>query len=91
MKTTFVISEKEEELIAKWQTEHNAGNECIYERMCCYFEAHGKNEPHTTDSRYTGVIGGQFGYKFIPTGVGTIVKTYCGCGKEKDCTDYSDW
>ena len=38
-----------------------------------------------------GAIGGELGYKFIPTGLGVITVAYCICGKEINLTDFSDW
>ena len=45
-----------------------------------------KEDPH-----YVGAIGGRFGYRFIPTSLGTIVKVQCACGEERDVTDYDEW
>lgn len=30
-------------------------------------------------------------YRFTPTGIGTIIKVKCSCGKEIDLTDTSTW
>ena len=32
-----------------------------------------------------------FSYCFTPTGIGTIIKIKCSCGKFKDVTDDSHW
>jgi hypothetical protein len=42
--------------------------------------------------KYVGAIGGQFGYIFIPTSLGHIMKIKCYATEEElDLTDYSDW
>ena len=38
-----------------------------------------------------GAIGGRNTYQFTPTGLGTVFKVLCACGKEIDLTDYNLW
>lgn len=38
-----------------------------------------------------GAIGGRESFKFIPTGLGVIIKIECGCGGGIDVTDYESW
>jgi hypothetical protein len=48
-------------------------------------EAHRKCQHATT-------IGGQFEYRFIPTGLGYLITIKCVCCNEiSDITDYSSW
>jgi hypothetical protein len=35
--------------------------------------------------------GGRLTFKFIPTGIGTIKKVKCSCGKKLDLTKYEKW
>lgn len=41
---------------------------------------------------YTGAIGGQFSYQFIPTGIGVIFKVVDLVSRQElDLTDYDSW
>jgi hypothetical protein len=49
-------------------------------------------EKHNKKCEFTNAQhGGTLTYKFTPTGIGTIVKVKCACGKEIDLTDPSNW
>lgn len=77
------------------------------EKLEAWNELHLKAEHPEGDTRfgggkepYTGAIGGRLGYTFIPTGLGVIVKAYCGLCYRKDpkpetaecdLTDYDSW
>jgi hypothetical protein len=42
--------------------------------------------------RLPSTIGGQFEYRFIPTGLGYLITIKCVCCNEiSDITDYSSW
>lgn len=58
------------------------------------------NEAHKTECKYfnkaegrytTGSIGGRVSFEFSSTGLGTVTRAKCACGKEIDLTDYENW
>lgn len=51
---------------------------------------HIKNK-HNGKHPYSGAIGGSFGWKIIPTGLGEIVIYFCICGEETNVTDFESW
>jgi hypothetical protein len=73
----FSINEKEQKQITKWLRKHS--------KTCSY------HDDLRTLSPKIGAIGGNIGYKFIPTGLGVITIVYCACGEELNVTDFSDW
>ncbi len=56
-----------------------------------WYEKHLLDKHPTLESRYCGAIGGSVGWKFINTGLGTIVVVSCFCGDEVNVTDFGSW
>jgi len=60
------------------------------QRIHDWLREHDKNCPYS-DPMKCGAIGGRLTYCFTPTALGLVIKVKCGCGEEKDVSDYDSW
>jgi len=62
------------------------------EKYLAWNEAHKAECPFFDGHTYaTGSIGGRVSFEFSSTGLGTVTRAKCSCGKEIDLSDYENW
>ena len=76
-KLMFVLEGTELAKFRAWEAEHN--------KTCRYYD------DGTSPECPSGAIGGQFTFKFTPTGLGYIITIKCLCGKDVNVTDFDNW